>query len=327
MRLSEFWHQALAELRSGKPVYACWVVDHRKGSPGTKSARMLLTLAGRQYGTIGGGIMEQNELEMAAACLAADSLPSPELQTIEHREAAGESASGLICGGAQTNLRFILSPQRHLEAVEAIAKAAKEEAHCVVCIDSRGIHLCGVAGPWVGDAVSLLGGDTEQWEAQAYLRNLRRIAIFGGGHCGAALARLMLGLGYAVSVIEPRREVLKAAGLPRCVTRIIQPFETGASSVAYPEDTLAVVMTYSMLSDVEALAAAIPCGFQSIGVMGSRPKIAQIRSRMLKKGIARLQVDAIRAPIGLAFNSDTPEEIALSVAAQVLLDREGKNYG
>lgn len=332
MRISEFWSQALAELRNGRSVCAYQVVDQGKGSPGTQAARMLLSESGQQYGTIGGGIMEKRALESAAEWLRVPGLPTPEFNVVEHRATAGASASGLICGGEQTNLRFILRPEAHLVAVEAIAGAAAEENHAMVCIDETGIRLTEVNEAWRGDSVQLSGkeGDgeaTDKWQVRIYLRNQRRMVVFGGGHCGAALARQMARLEYAVSVVEPRPEVLDAADLPDSVRRINAPFETGAAAVAYPRDTLCVVMTYSMRSDVDALAGALSSEFKSIGIMGSRPKIAQIRSLLFEKGFSRLQVDTICAPIGLSCNSDTPEEIAVSVAAQVLLDRETDNYG
>ena len=322
MRLNDFWRRAQIELEAGRSVYACMVVDQQKGSPGTKAARLLWTEDGRQFGTIGGGIMEKNELEAAAKLLAGEGLPVPELQMVAHRATAEEQASGLICGGSQTNLRLILKPDQDLALVREIARAAANETHQVVRIDRANIEIGDVAGPWVGDSVHLADAGSDDWQVLLYLRNQRRMAVFGGGHCGAALARLMADLGYAVSVIELRAEVLDAAEMPVSVRRINESFEAGAARVEHADDTHAVVMTYSMLTDVEALAGSLNAYFKSIGVMGSRPKIARIRSRLLEKGFHRLQVNSIRAPIGLSFNSDTPAEIAVSVAAEVLLNRE-----
>lgn len=327
MRISEFWERVHAELAAARPVYACLVVDQQKGSPGTKAARLLLTADGRQYGTIGGGIMEKDVIESATKLLAHSRSPVFELEGVVHRPTAEGAESGLICGGAQTNLRIIFRPDRHLNVVGEIARAAKKETHAAVCITAGKIEKVGVEGPWAGDEVDLVDGDSKEWRVLVYLRNQRRMAVFGGGHCGAALARLMNELGYAVSLIDPRKDVLCSSKTPRSVRRINRAFEAGASRVAHAGDTHAVIMTYSMVSDVEALAGALTHGFKSIGVMGSRVKIARIRSRLLEKGFSRLQVDSIRAPIGLSFNSDTPMEIAVSVAAKVLLDREENKNG
>lgn len=330
MRLSDFWKQALEELKAGRAVYACMVVDQQKGSPGTKAARLLLTKDGRQFGTIGGGIMESDELAYAAKLLAdetEESLAAPELRNVKHRVTDRAEASGLICGGGQTNLRMILSPDRHLGLVGKIAEAAAREANQAVCIDKTTIQIVEVVESSVDESVELIDGASDDWRVLLHLRNPRRMVIFGGGHCGAALARLMDDLGYAVSVVEPRADVLKAADLPKSVRPILKSFEPGAARVECAAETLAVVMTFSMATDVEALAGALRGGFKSIGVMGSRPKIARIRALLLEKGVSRWQVDSIRAPIGLEFNSDTPQEIAVSVAAEVLLNRERNKNG
>lgn len=330
MRLSEFWKRASDELRAGNAVFACMVVGKRKGSPGTTAARLLLTEDGRQYGTIGGGIMEKREVEWAGAWLRAGGLEQPELCYLAHRATDPDSASGLICGGDQTNLRFILRPERDSDTVTTIADAAAAEANALVRIDAVGLRLESLEGCWTGPSVQFREADEaagKLWSVGISLRNNRRIAVFGGGHCGAALARLMHGLGYAVTVIEPRMEVVKQAGLPGDVLLLEADFAAGGALVKFPEDTHVVVMTYSMLTDVEALSGCLNSGFKSIGVMGSRPKIAKIRSLLQEKGFSRLHVETIRAPIGLGFDSDTPEEIAVSVAAQILMERGENNYG
>jgi xanthine dehydrogenase accessory factor len=327
MRLSVFWSRLYEELKDGRSVFACLVVDQQKGSPGTTAARLLLTDDGRQFGTIGGGIMEKELLASASALLAAGSGLSPQLRTIAHRATPEEAASGLICGGSQTNLKIIFRPEEHLKLVKEIAEAAALEKHEAVCINASSMDKVGIAGPWTGESVSLTEDGAGNWQVTLYLRNQRRMAVFGGGHCGAALGRLMADLGYAVSVIDPRGEVLEAADLPSTVERINESFFAGAASVAHAEDTHAVVMTFSMVYDVEALAGVLENNYKSGGVMGSRPKIAKIRSGLFEKGFSRLQVESIRAPIGLSFNSDTPAEIAVSVAAEVLLDREKSKNG
>jgi len=328
MRLSDFWRQARDELRAGRSVSVTVVADQRKGTPGTRAARMLLTEKGEQYGTIGGGIMEKRELEKAGALLASDGEEGPQLFHLRHSAGEDGNASGLICGGGQTNLRFILKPDRDWELVERIVREVEAETGGVVRIDPKGLALEKKEGRQrPKEAVSLEGGQTDDWRVWMDLRNRRRIAIFGGGHCGSALARMMDRLEYAVTVIEPRGKVLGGAELPSSVVRVESEFEDGAAAVRFPEETLAVVMTYSMPTDVEALAGALRVGFEGSGVMGSGPKIARIQAALAEKGFSDLQIGSVRAPIGLPFNSDTPEEIAVSVAAQILLEREESTNG
>jgi len=314
MRTVAFWEQVLSELDAGRFVYLCFVVEHRKGSPGTTAARMILTEGGEQFGTIGGGIMEKKTLEAAGQMLAKREPVAPVLQHFAHRPGTAEAASGLICGGAQSNVYWVASPDADREQVAAVVQAARREAAACVSIDETGLRLEPVEAASFG-AVSLTQ-DAGHWRARLPL------AIFGGGHCGAALAGLMVRLDYAVTVIEPREGLFTLTNIPEPATVIHSTFEAASSQISFPRQTIAVVMTYSMPSDIEALEGALRAGFKEIGLMGSPAKTGGIRKALVDKGFPPPEVDAIRAPLGLRFNSDTPDEIAVSVAAQILLERE-----
>ncbi|MFQ5630218.1 MAG: XdhC family protein, partial [bacterium] len=91
--------------------------------------------------------------------------------------------------------------------------------------------------------------------------------------------------------------------------------------VLYPELTVVVVMTSKNSSDVRGLLGVVKKSFPFIGVMGSQAKIAQIFKDLQAAGIAKNLLSRIFAPVGLQINSHTPEEIAISIAAQILKER------
>ena len=319
MRVVEFWQRVLSELELGRPVYICLVVEQGKGSPGTTAARMVLTWDGRQFGTVGGGIMERRVIDAAQELLQEGKTLSPRLQFLSHRKGAGEDASGLICGGRQTNLEAILTVA-DVKLVACIAAAAEAGSNAQVCFNSGGICLDLLAD--AGRSVSsLCRSEAGAWRYCMRLKNLRRVVIFGGGHCGVALAQLMWRLDYAVCVVEPRKKLPTIDTLPSSVERIEAEFAKAAELIKSPQDTIAIVMTYSMATDIEALKGALPVGFKQVGLMGSPIKIAHVRESLKQSGFDIDQIKKIRAPIGLSFNSDTPDEIAVSIAAQILLER------
>ncbi|WP_269525187.1 XdhC family protein [Coraliomargarita parva] len=321
----EFWKIALQELEAGRRLYACFVGANKKGSPGTTAARMLLLLSGRQVGTIGGGIMEKRVLEEAKELLASNISLLPQCRRLSHRAQAEEEVSGLICGGEQTNIYMLLEPDVHLDVVRSVLHAIETDSHGFLIINGNSISF-NISKERPKKTVELkLNGNI--WELYISIYNPRRLAIFGGGHCGVVLARLMHDLGYHVSLIEPREDVFTLEGLPGEVVCLHAGFYEAASLIRYPEDTLAVVMTYSMLTDVEALAGVLSTTFAWSGVMGSKPKLAAIRKALKERGFSVELIESIHAPIGLDMNSDTPMEIAVSIAAQILLERENKNHG
>jgi xanthine/CO dehydrogenase XdhC/CoxF family maturation factor len=157
------------------------------------------------------------------------------------------------------------------------------------------------------------------------LQNPRRIAIFGGGHCGQALARQMSLVGYDALLLETRAAVLPAdaaalgAGV---VVRVVNDFREAAATVPRPEQTVAVVMTTDFPNDVRALEGALRQPFPFLGVMGSPAKITEIRARLPALGFSETDLERLVAPVGLPIGSRTPPEIAVSVAAQILAVRD-----
>ena len=315
-----FFERALSELRSGRRVYTCFVAANRKGSPGTPAAHMLLTELGEQVGTIGGGIMEQRVLEAAAHLLQSDAAVLPRLQHLKHQKTASD-ASGLICGGGQSNVFLILEPSElQIGLLERVIETYGAQPDACLVFRPDGMAVESVVLEHVGRR-SLNQHSNEDWVFYLPLFNARRVVIFGGGHCGRALADQMDRLGYSVVVVEPRADLFTLDGLSDSVSLISQDYARAADLIAQPEYTHAVVMTYSLPTDVEALLGVLKHDFLTVGVMGSRPKIVRIHAELKEFGVAKDKVDSVRAPIGLSFDSDTPEEIAVSIAAQILLER------
>ena len=91
--------------------------------------------------------------------------------------------------------------------------------------------------------------------------------------------------------------------------------------IGYPELTAVVVMTADYLTDVRALLGVADLQFPFVGLMGGRRKISRIFAQLREEGIVQRTLDRVHAPVGLDIGSDTPEEIAVSVAAQILRER------
>ena len=316
MSLYEFWEAAHEALRNGKLIHMSLVVDQTKGSPGTTAARMFVTSDGVRYGTIGGGVMEKRVLDEAVASLNQDPLPKPRLRQLRHRADSSDQSSGLICGGTQTNLELALSPNQHLELIARIVTSAVSGLGSVRCT-SEGLEL----SDKLVEAVKLNQKD-EDWEVCMPLFNRRRVAVFGGGHCGVALANAMQRLDYEVTILDSRSDISTTEGLAKSIKLIVTDYEVAAACVDHPNYTVAIVMTHSMDTDLKALLGLIDKGFDWIGLMGSQVKIAHIRQKLILKGYSDLQIAQIVAPVGIDINSDTPEEIAISIAAKILLKRE-----
>ena len=161
------------------------------------------------------------------------------------------------------------------------------------------------------------------WHYQEQLKNFNRIAIIGGGHCSLALSRVMNNLGYDVVAFDTRGNISTLDHNNFAVSRqIIDDYKKAAPQINLPEKTNVVIMTTDVASDVRGLLGVLDNPFPFIGVMGSENKISEIKKQLKAEGIADQQLSRITAPVGLPMVSNTPEEIAISIAAQLLQLRD-----
>ena len=309
-----FWRTVAGEVFEGRRVFLAFVVGHQKGSPGTEQARLLFTENGQQLGTIGGGAMEARLLDDSKAAFKEGRL-APQLTTLEHRSSK-ESASGLFCGGTQTQVTLIVDESQKTIIGEILERLEMGNSGTLV-FDSEGISL---GEEELTESAAGFDSQNVHWSAWLGLFNRRRILIVGFGHCGAALARQMDMLGFHVTAVDPREDLFAHHALPsEMAAEFCDYTDAGALiEVNHARLTFAIVMTPSFIDDVAALTGLLSQPFPFIGVMGSPAKIKKIQDELRIQNFRDESLSRITAPVGLSINSDTPEEIAVSVAAQIL---------
>ncbi|HVN32740.1 MAG TPA: XdhC family protein [Thermoanaerobaculaceae bacterium] len=150
----------------------------------------------------------------------------------------------------------------------------------------------------------------------------RRLVVVGAGHVGAALATAGARAGYQVTVASPTGVELRAlAGV-----EIVAAAEPGMlTGFEHPGVTQVVVATGNADADSDWAVAALSCPFAGVGVVGSRTKAAAIRHAAAAAGVPPERVHTLRCPVGLDLGAVTPEEIAVSIVAELIrLDRTGE---
>ncbi|HXD83942.1 MAG TPA: XdhC family protein [Rudaea sp.] len=322
MNNAAFWRAVLQRLDVGTPLFVALVVANTRGSPGTLGARLLVDADGNTLGTIGGGIMEANLIRAARDGLRAGHDVPPMLERLEHRNKPGTAhPSGLICAGEQTNLHCWLKLDRDAAIIRAFcaALAADSGAAATLQIGADGLRIINdgsVDGPQ-------LQIDGARWCYRESSVNPARLVIVGGGHCGKALARLAADIGYSVDVFDTRADALGSdADWPADVRRhLLADYADLPAQLHWPALTTVAVMTAAIAQDIAALTALADESLCWLGVMGSAAKIHEIRAQLAARGIAPARIDAIHGPIGLPMKSDTPPEIAVSIMAQLLVER------
>ena len=150
-----------------------------------------------------------------------------------------------------------------------------------------------------------------------------RLILAGSGYVAQALTKLTTAIGWRVSLLDDRSEFVQAAALPESVTLTVGDIPDLLPSLAPDAMTALVIVTRGHKVDQEALEAALatPAGY--IGMIGSPGKVRTIFRKLLRKGVSPEALASVHAPVGLDLGAKTPDEIALSIAAELLMWRRG----
>jgi len=145
-----------------------------------------------------------------------------------------------------------------------------------------------------------------------------KLLIIGGGNIGAQVAKLGREVGFSVTIIDPS---VRDKDFPESVRLIPEFIEGGISKVEITPQTY-IVITTGHKYDEGALKAVIDSKAAYIGMVGSRRKVATIHRNLTDEGISEEKLTRIHAPIGLDIGAETPEEIAVSIIAEIVKERK-----
>lgn len=161
-------------------------------------------------------------------------------------------------------------------------------------------------------------------EYRAYLAGKSTVYVFGGGHVSQAAVPVLASVGFRCVVADDRPEFADEALFPDAVEVHCIDFKHIEEKIRITERDYVVVMTRGHEHDYEVQAHALgrkPC---YLGVMGSRHKIAFVTKRLLEDGFSLEEIQGCHMPIGLDIKAETPEEIAVSIAAELIAWRAGE---
>ncbi len=155
------------------------------------------------------------------------------------------------------------------------------------------------------------------------MRPEKRLIIFGGGHVGQKVYEAGLVAGFAVTVVEERREY--AALFPRAEVVIAEDFGRAAGEMRITGDSYVLVATRGHEQDSAVVAALAGRGCGYLGMIGSSRKVAGMRKALLERGVSGEAVDRIYTPVGVDIDDGTPGEIAVGIMAEILAVKNGRD--
>lgn len=304
------------------------IIKDNGSSPRGSGSMMLVTENGPECGTVGGGAVE-GEAIIHAKELIAESKCDVREYTLRK---GSDHDIGMECGGDVT-LYF-----QYVDHEDAGWLTLSEHVTAMIADRQQGWlsqHLSGELPELlteenrasVDQKYTCILGTKPVLADDIYIMPLpigERVIIFGGGHCALALAPVLHSVGFRIIVMDNRPEFADKERFPMADRVICGDFtKIDEYLEIQPEDYL-VVMTNGHSNDFDVEVQILQKEFAYIGVIGSRKKTASVNARLLAAGIPEEAIAKVHTPIGLDIKAVTPEEIAISIVGEMILERANR---
>lgn len=357
--MEDIFVEILKELKEKKRAVLATLISRVGSAPREEGAKYLIKKDGSSIGSIGGGCVEadvwqeaQNIIEKGERKVIHFNLTSEQL-----------AEGGLICGGNIKVFVEPLS-EEYIPIYEEIIKIKQKGGQAILAtvlsIDGKFAKLDGLKMLIKSKEESIgsisLGKEVEvkileevdsllklkkpkviqvrserenaEWENAEILiepiASQPTLYIFGAGHISQQLAFLAKMVKFKVVVIDDREMFANRERFPDADEIIVSEFENSFNKINIDSSSYIVIVTRGHLYDGVVLEKAIKTPARYIGMIGSKNKIRILFKNLMEKGVSEDELKKVYAPIGIDINSETPEEIAVSIVAQLIKVRGEK---
>jgi xanthine dehydrogenase accessory factor len=334
-------------LKKGEDIVFARVISDQGSAPRGAGASMIIRQSGEIYGTVGGGLVE------ASAMSQARELFKSRLSTTFAFDMAGDLKEGkMVCGGkVELLLEFIEADSESVRIFAALAENSRNnrKSFLVTPLPAQGHGVkpgqrrllsgndppAGNEGEDSGtlamlkDSVRALAASSlVECEGKRYwadvIVNGGTVYIFGAGHISREVADLALRVGFNVVVLDDRDEYANTkrfAGPIEVV--VLKSFDNCFEGLPVDAGSYLVIVTRGHLCDKVVLEQALKSGAGYIGMIGSARKRDTIYRALMDGGVSAQQLEQVHCPIGLKIDTETPEEIAVSIVGE-LIDKRAR---
>ena len=323
--MTHLFETLLRELEAGRGAVLCSILASSGSTPRGAGAKMLVLADGSSLGTVGGGAVELHAARLAQQALR-DRTSAVQGFILRPNDVAD---IGMICGGNVTVSFRLLSAQNDADraALTDICAALEKQENAWLVYRLCGgavaeISVCHAPDaplPQLLQPVPVYLPD-EGWYAEPLVR-AGTVYIVGGGHVGRALSELLPSVGFRVAVYDEREELARPENYPQAGRVVCGAFADFTKRIAVTKEDCIVIMTPGHLADRAVLLQALSTDACYIGCIGSRRKVEKTGAALREAGVSDEQLARVHAPIGLEIFAETPAEIAVSIAAELIRHR------
>ena len=337
--MKEFYKERLELLKSGESFVLASIFDSQGSAPRTTGARMIIRKDGSIIGTVGGGKVEALVIQDGVNIFdtKVTILKEYKLQEVENK------GIGMACGGDVSILMEYVDAEKQMniklyeEVVKCFENGEKASIIRKFFNDGNNINYL-----YKNGKVIFNSNDTEKEVVEKYsdvvryrdlilvkeenanvliepICNLGRLYIFGAGHVSQNLAELAKKIDFMVTVVDYRAEFANVERFP-ATDEIIVPnsFEGCFEELPIDKDSYIVIVTSGHMFDLTCLKQALSTDAYYIGMIGSRKKRNIVYENLKKDGFTIDDFNKVHNPIGLEIGAETPEEISVSIAAELI---------
>jgi len=334
-------------LKAGETCVLARIIRQAGSAPRTVGTKLFVRADGRAVGTIGGGLLEHAVLRKAHEVLASGRPAVLEVRLTGQDAAASE----MICGG---NVDVLIEPVSSKDAGAAVFQAAAE----MTVQGRRGVLVTALTegrrsvlrsiitetGRVIGDTperFEAAGVDPKRWTGtrRYALETMAQgagpvifvepvepeamLVLFGAGHISTFVAPFARAVGFRVSVIDDREEFANPGRFPDADRILVCPLSEAFDRIDVTPFTYLVIVTRGHVHDRDALRAALATRPAYLGMIGSRRKRDLIYAALTEEGVAAEDLRRVHCPIGISIGAETPQEIAISIVAELIQVRAG----
>jgi xanthine dehydrogenase accessory factor len=334
-------------LEQNQPVVMATVLAHEGSTPRGAGSRMLVLPGGKIIGTIGGGKVEAEVMQTASELFDSE---TSQIRFFDLRTRPDLNDLDVICGGQMTILiEYIHATVENIDAFQELQAALKrgrnslmiaslEQTSNKVCvgirchIQQRGKipHNC----PYPETDLHQLAAQARETQIpvvvsagkQDYLVESYTMSgtvfIFGAGHVAKQVAVISNIVGFMTVVLDDRKDFANTDRFPGVdQILVLDTFEEALQELSINANSYIVILTRGHRHDQTVLSQALKTKAGYIGMIGSRKKRDTIYQNLLGGGFTPKDIDRVHSPIGLGIQAETPEEIGVSIVAELILER------
>ncbi len=308
------WNFIEGKLNEKKPIYLMAVIDSKGSSPGKQGFSMAVCGDGDLHGSIGGGSMEFNLVEDCKKMLSNKEYRIFIKKQV-HKGNASEG-SGMVCSGEQTVAFIPLTPS-DFQNVVSITSCLSNKETGVLELSERGYNFSlSDENPEIQYQCSIT--NEKKWKFSKVIGYRNTIYIIGAGHVGFAVSKLFSQLGFKVVLFDNRPNLGMLTDNLFADEKFVIDYKKVGDYIPESIKSYVVIMTNNHTHDKEVLSMVLRKKVAYLGLMGSKQKVAGLLNAMKKDSFTDDELNQLHAPIGISINSKTSDEIAVSIAAEVI---------